>query len=77
MPYIRGSAAVSEGISKTTLLSHRALPTQMLKTLPDLIAICQCDEKGYVAKYPSVYPDHKYCPASIATQLTDKAQLRP
>lgn len=56
MPYSRGSAAVSEGLSKLPLLVNHILPTQMRgHILPDLGAICQYSEEEYIKHHNEFY----------------------
>ena len=55
MPFCRGSAAVSEALSKSLLVSHDLLPARMCNVLPDLRAICQFDENEFIENYSRSY----------------------
>lgn len=60
MPYGRGTASISEALSKSLLLSRHIIPTRMGGVLPDLRAICQYNEQQFVENYSTCYPSPQY-----------------
>ena len=61
MPFYRGSAAISEGLSKLPLLTHNIRPTQMIgRILPDLGAICQYSEEDFFQHHDEFYAPHHH-----------------
>jgi Recombinase zinc beta ribbon domain/Avirulence protein len=69
MPFARGSAAVSEGLSKLPLLANNICPMQMKgHILPDLGAICQYGEEDFIKFYNEFYNDHQNKLAFVPAQ---------